>query len=96
MVWLGELPLCAAYLFKTDANIAIINHVVSNPTVTGELKELRSQAIDHLLECLTDLAYMDGFKMVSAASNVARLNERYEKLGFTKLDENEVHYGRRL
>lgn len=94
MLWYGDLPLCAGFLFKTDANIAIINHVVSNPSIPGIKKWIRSEALDELLMRLQELAKADGFNLLTASSNVMRLNQRYEKLGFEKSDENETHYGK--
>lgn len=96
MLWFGDLPLCAAFLFKTDANIAIINHVVSNPSIPGIKKWVRSAAIDAMLKLLMERAKEDGFELLTASSNVHRLNVRYENLGFEKSDENETHYGRVL
>lgn len=96
MVWFGDLPLCAGFLFKTDANIAIINHLVSNPAIPGVKKWVRSEAIDFLIETLIEKAKEDGYNLITASSNVRRLNERYEKFEFEKSDENETHYGRVL
>lgn len=96
LIWYGDLPLCAGFLFKTDANIAIINHVVSNPSIPGIKKWVRSEAINFLLEELIERAKVDGFQLLTASSNVHRLNKRYEDLGFEKSDENETHYGRIL
>lgn len=90
----SERPVCAGFLFKTDARIAIINHVVSNPAKIDPGK--RSSAIDLLISTLVHAAYSSGFKMVTAASNKERLNKRYEKLGFVRTDTDEVHYGRVL
>lgn len=89
----GE-KLCAGFLFKTDAKIAVIGHMVSNPEVTN--KEIRSQAIDLLIQRLIHEARYYGFRAVSCSSNVDRLNLRYESFGFVKSDENETHYGRIL
>lgn len=89
-----NLPICAGFLFKTDAKIAIINHVVSTSVPMD--KEIRSEALDLLIKTLIQKAERDGFLLVTASSNVERLNQRYEKLGFIKTDSNEDHYGRAL
>lgn len=86
--------VCAGFLFKTDANIAVIGHVVSSPGYHE--KSLRSKAIDLLISKLISEAALSGFEIVTASSNVERLNKRYENLGFIKTDENETHYGRIL
>jgi hypothetical protein len=86
--------LCAGFLFTTDAHIGIINHVISNPARVNQ--KIRDMALERLIFKLCEAANRVGLKMVTAASNVARMNKRYEKLGFTKTDSNEVHYGRLL
>lgn len=94
IMWSESEPLCAGFLFKTDAKIAVIGHVVSNPFTKN--KETRSLAVDALIDKLILEAKECGFKAISCSSNVDRLNKRYEAHGFTKSDENEVHYGRIL
>lgn len=86
--------ICAGFLFKTDGNIAIINHIVSNPLPME--KKVRDQAMDLIIEALVSEAMSCDFKLVTAASNVEKLNERYEKHGFIKSDTNETHFGRRI
>jgi hypothetical protein len=87
-------PICAGYLFKTDAKIGIINHVIATDRIMD--KQVRSDALDYLIFHLCERARAAGILLVTAASNVARMNERYERMKFTKTDSNEVHYGRYL
>lgn len=94
LAWVESTPICAAFLFKTDAKIAIINHVISNPEPFDT--KYRDMALETLLRHLIFTATAEGFKMVSAACNVRRLGDRYESLGFVKTDSDEVHYGRAL
>ena len=94
IVYYNDKPICAGFLFKTDAKIAVISHVVSNPDPMD--KNVRGEALDLLIAHLIKEAHLGGFKMVSASSNLDRLNKRYEKLGFVKTDSGEVHYGRAL
>jgi hypothetical protein len=86
--------ICAGFLFKTDAKIAVLGHVVSTSKSVDKI--LRSEALDHLIESLVGHAKECGFAVVTCSSNIPRLNERYEALGFSKSDENETHYGRVL
>lgn len=88
-----DLSLCAGFLFKSDANIAIIGNLVSNPSAP---KEVRSKALDSLIDILTCLAKKDGFGLVSCATNLVKLMPRFEALGFAKMDEQVSHFGRML
>ena len=94
IIYMENKPICAGFLFKTDSKIAIINHMVSDPNQLD--KNLRDEALNLLISHLIHEAYICGFKIVSASSNLDRLNKRYEKLGFIKTDSDEVHYGRIL
>lgn len=94
VVWIDQFPVCAAFLFKTDAKIAIISHVVSTHVKIDP--EQRGLCLNLLISKLISQAREDGFKVVSASSNLKKLNARYEALGFLKTDSDEVHYGRAL
>jgi hypothetical protein len=83
--------ICAGFLFKTDANAAVVGNLVSNPDVP---KELRKPSIDFLIQLLTNIAKSEGFTMVCCSTNIDKLGERFEKLGFIKTDENVSMYGR--
>jgi hypothetical protein len=84
-------PICAGFLFKTDAKIASISHLISD---IGLDFELRSDALDFLLSKLTQEATMAGFEIVTCATNLDRLMGRFIKHGFKKTDENVSHFGR--
>lgn len=94
MVFYDSIPVCAGFLYKTDGKLAVISHVVSSPDKMNA--EARDQCLDLLISTLVHEAHLAGMKAVSASSNVAKLNKRYEKLGFTKTDSDETHYGRVL
>jgi len=87
----GELNICAGFLFKSDANAAIIGNLVSNPDVP---KSLRSEALDMLIHVLSEIARAQGFGMVCCSTNLDRLMGRFEKHGFNKTDESVSHFGR--
>lgn len=94
VIFVKSSPVCAGFLFKTDANIAIISHVVSS---TFEFdRDQRGDCLNLLISKLILEARDGGFKIVSASSNLKKLNARYEALGFVKTDVDEVHYGRTL
>lgn len=89
-----SVPICAGFLFKTDAKIAILNHVVSTPTPMDS-KDY-STALNHLIAKMIHEARECGFKILTAACNIERLGKRYEDHGFFKTDSDESHYGRVL
>lgn len=86
-------PIAGGFLFKSDANVAIIGNIVSDPESP---RAIRSDAVDLLILSLADLAKDEGFAMVSCSTNLPRLMDRYVRLGFTKTDQNVSHFGRVL
>lgn len=87
----GLTPVAAGFLFKTDAKIATIGHLVSDPRSD---RGIRSEATDYLIFSLLDHARQEGFRAVTGATNLPRLMQRYELLGFVKTDEGISHFGR--
>jgi hypothetical protein len=83
--------VCAGFLFKTDAKVACIGHLISNPSTPGVI---RNSALNLLLVSLESIARKEGFGMISSSTNLERLMRRYEKLGFIKTDDNVSHFGR--
>jgi hypothetical protein len=94
VVFGDDQPICAGFLFKTDAKIGVINHVVSSPEKMFGLD--RDHALSYLIAHLIQEARTSDLKMVTAACNMKKMQDRYEGWGFTKADTNEVHFGRLL
>lgn len=90
----GEVGVCAGFLFKTDANTAIIGNIVSNPKTLG--RDLRNQALDTLIDHLMALAKSEGFGVVTCGTNLPKLQARYLEKGFIKTDSGIDHFGRVL
>lgn len=88
-----ESPIVAGFLFKTDAKIATIGALVSDPR--SDIGK-RSEATNYLLFLLLDHARKAGFKAITGATNLPRLMSRYELLGLVKTDEGVSHFGRIL
>lgn len=82
------VPICAGFMFRTDSPVAIINHLVSDPTYE---REARSMAVDLLIMDLVGIAKSMGYLMVTGATNLSRLTERYQKLGFKCYDDRVTH-----
>lgn len=93
MVSLHGVNICAGFLFKSDANAAIIGNIVSNPDVPGKD---RSKALDSLIAELTGIAKNEGYGMVCCSTNLPRLMARFQEHGFNKTDEAVSHFGRIL
>jgi hypothetical protein len=93
VVYSAGRPVCAGFLFQTDAHIAVMSNLISDSTMD---KQDRSNALDYLIFNLKEAAKFKGFKMLTCASNLPLLNERFKKFGFEKTDENVTHFRRFL
>jgi hypothetical protein len=79
------------FLFLSDANAAIIGHLVTNPKAPGPV---RHEALDSIIECLWRKATSQGFEMVCCSTDNEKLMERFTRLGFAKTDEGVSNFGR--
>lgn len=93
MVSMNGRDVVAGFLFKSDANAAIIGNIVSNPDAPGKD---RSWCLDQLVTSLVGLAKSEGFGMVCCSTNLPRLQERFKSHGFTLTDEGVANFGRVL
>ena len=93
MVFVGNKPICAGFLFKTDGAVCSIGNLVSDPKAPGIF---RDKALDYLLTRLQTIAKASGFSVVCAATNLERLVQRYKRLGFFSTDEGVTQLGRIL
>lgn len=84
-------PVCAGFLYGSDGGCSQITHLVSDKTVDYAL---RSEALDTLIMALHNLAHARGFRMVSGATNLPGLIQRYERLGFQTFDKNITILGK--
>lgn len=82
IVFDGETPVCAGYIYDTNSKICWINWVVSNKHYRK--KPNRSQAFSMLIKNLEREAFVRGYKACYFASNSRVLNGRLEKEGFLK------------
>lgn len=79
-------PVCAGFLYKTDGGVALVDHLVADPTAQD-----RSQALDILILNLDSIAREMGYTVVSGASNLPQLIKRYQRLGFRLFDTGVSH-----
>lgn len=85
MIFLLDRPVACGFLIRTDAKIAVIDRLVTNPSVD---KDVRQAGLEHLIGVLAHLADREGFREVTIASDIAKLWPRFEKMGFKKCLEN--------
>lgn len=93
IICLEGKAICAGFLFLTDANIAVVGNLVSDPTVP---KDIRQPSIDFLVKFLTMRAKDRGYTLVCCSTNIPKLQKRFEELGFQKTDENVSMFARRV
>jgi hypothetical protein len=82
IVYDDDTPVCAGFIYFTNASVAWIDWVISNKQYRK--KPHRSEAINKLVDSLTDVAKYSGFKFAYALIKNDKLVSRYEKLGYTK------------
>ncbi len=80
----GEEPICAGFIYVTNSSVAWVDWIVSSKTYRK--KPQRKQAIELLLETLTNICKSSGYKYSYALIKHKGLIETYEQLGYIKGD----------
>jgi hypothetical protein len=93
LVLVEGTPVCAGFLFQSDANAAIMGNIVSDPAAPGPVRHL---ALDFLVTALIEQAQDRGFGVICCSTNLEGLMGRFEGHGFVKTDEGVSHFGRLL
>lgn len=93
VVGFNDQPMVMGFLIRTDANTAIVAHLISDPDAD---KALRGESVDIVIQTLCEYAKSLGFLVVNAATNLQYLLKRYERLGWLKADENLTGVWRQL
>lgn len=93
LVFFEDKPVCAGFLFRTDANAAVMGNFISDP---GALSGVRHVCLDTLIKQLQGEAYAGGFQLLACSTNIDKLGKRFEQMGFTKTDIGLNTYGRLL
>lgn len=84
IVYDGEEPICAGFLYVTNSKVAWVDWIVSSKTYRK--KPQRQEAILFLVDSLTELARVTDNEYTYALVKHGGLIETYEKLGYTKAD----------
>jgi hypothetical protein len=84
MVFEGETPICAGYMYLTNSKVAWVDWIISNKEYTK--KPQRKDAIKLLVSALTEICKTTGSKYVYALIKNQSLIGTYEELGYIKGD----------
>lgn len=84
IVYDGDTPICAGFLYMTNSKASWIDWIISSKTYTD--REKRKFAINLLIEQLTDLSKQLGNKYAYALIKHQNLIKTYESLGYVKGD----------
>lgn len=82
MVWDGDTPVCAGFLYNTNSKVAWVDWIISNK----EYKESRKEALSILIQTLTSVAKNLGNKFAYALIKHNGLIGVYEQQGYTTGD----------
>ena len=81
-----DIPVCAGFLYTSNAKLAYINFIISNKQYRK--KPHRTNAIELLLNSLITICNNTGLKYIYANNNNKYLIKHFEKLGFNKTTNN--------
>ena len=82
IIYDGDIPVCAGFLYLTNSKVALVNWVVSNKQYRGGVK--RRVAISILLEALVGSAKQAGCEYVYSHIKNLQLEKYFEREGFVK------------
>ena len=80
MVLDGDEPVCAGFMYATNSKVAWVNWIVSN--MNYRKKPQRKEAIDLLIESLSEICKKSGFKYVFSNNNNKLLIDHFLKSGY--------------
>ena len=84
MVFDGDVPVCAGFMYLTNSKVAWVDWIISNKEYTK--KPQRKDALKLLVSALTDICKKAGSKYSYALIKNKSLIEMYEDLGYIKGD----------
>jgi hypothetical protein len=84
MVLDGDEPVCAGFIYITNSRVAWVDWIISNKNYRK--KPQRKQALEFLIETLTDMSQDTGYIYTYALIKHPSLIETYEKFGYVKGD----------
>ncbi|MCB0423057.1 MAG: hypothetical protein KDD13_00320 [Mangrovimonas sp.] len=93
MVECNNTPVCAGFIYQMDSPICSIGSMASD---IGQNKDIRSAAVEKMIDHLIIDAKELGYTMTVVTTDKNKLLDRLYKRGFEKFDENLVQVGRAL
>ena len=84
IVYDGDTPVCAGFLYNTNSKVAWVDWVISNKQY--RVKPNRKEAIELLIDSLTNMAKGMGKSFTYALIKHNGLIQTYESLGYTQGD----------
>lgn len=84
IVFDGETPVCAGFLYHTNSNVAWINWIVSNFQYKD--RDKRKEALSLLIDTLTNAAKNMGCKYAYSLTNNKHLTGVYNGIGYVNGD----------
>jgi hypothetical protein len=82
MVWNGDTPVCAGFLYNTNSKVAWVDWIISNK----DYRESRKEALSILIQTLTSVAKNLDNKFAYALIKHNGLIGVYEQQGYTAGD----------
>lgn len=79
MVYKGDTPIVAGFLYLTNSKGALLDWIVSNPEYR---EENRSEAIELLISTCEQVAKINGYNIVFSFTRNKSLMDIHEKLGY--------------
>ena len=84
IVYDGDVPVCAGFVYQTNSKMAWVEWVISNKQY--KTKPNRKIAIELLVRSLTMVASGAGYEFCYALTNSSALSETYKNIGYTEGD----------
>ena len=84
MVYEGDTPICAGYMYITNSKVSWVDWIISNKEYTN--KPQRRDAIKLLVSTLTEICRTTGSKYVYALIKNQSLIKTYNELGYIEGD----------
>ena len=84
MVCDGDLPICAGFIYMTNSKVAWVDWIISSKEY--RVKGKRKEAINMLIESLTNISKNSGSKYAYALIKNKSLIEVYKSFGYNEGD----------
>lgn len=84
IVFDGDEPVCAGFIYLTNSRVAWVDWIISSKTYRK--KPQRTEAIELLIDALTNACALSGYKYTYALIKHQSLIGAYERNGYVKGD----------